>query len=163
MFDYIRFDATVIENGETFFVPSKTFTKVADGGLKSVIDKVYLFTVYRVDYESNVEEIPSEFHVYGTQGDAGSITSAKALNDSPKVTFEDDETPFPLDFFGSFSTKAEAVEVMNSGYPIGGCTSPESANYNPSATLDDGSCKEVVNYTPYLLVGGALVAVVLLV
>jgi len=162
MFDYIRFDATVIEDDGIYFVPDKTFTKVADGGLKSVIDKVYLFTVYRVDYKSNADEIPSEFHVYGTQGE-GSISSAKALNDSPKVTFEDDETPFPLDFFGSFSTKEEAVEVMNSGYPIGGCTNPESANYNPSATLDDGSCKEVVNYMPYLLVGGALVAVVLMV
>lgn len=163
MFDYIRFDATVIENGETYFVPSKTYTKVADGGLKVVLNKAYLFTVYRVDYESNVEEIPSEFHVYGTQGDAGSITSAKAESDSPKVAFNGEEMTFPLDFFGSFPTKEEAVEVMNSGYPVAGCTNPESGNYNPSATLDDGSCKEVVNYTPYLLAGGALVAVVLLV
>ena len=35
MFDYIRFDAQVIEDGVAYATPDETFTKVADGGTKN--------------------------------------------------------------------------------------------------------------------------------
>jgi hypothetical protein len=159
MFDYIRFDVQTVEDGVTYATPDETFTKVADAGLKSILGTAYFFTVYRVDFESSVKEIPSEFRVYGTQGDAGTITSAKAESDSPQVSFDGAEMLLPLDFFGTFSTKEEAVEVMNSGYPVAGCMAPNANNYNPMATLDDGSCSDSPNYTPFI-VGGAVLTLI---
>lgn len=161
MFDYIRFDAQIIEDGVTYATPDETFTKVADGGLKTILGTAYFFTVYRVDFESSIKEIPSEFRVYGTQGDAGTITSAKAESDSPQVAFNGEEMLFPLDYFGTYATREEAVSVMDSGYPVAGCMDSTAKNYNPRATLDDGSCSNSPNYTPFYI-GGAVLALVAL-
>ncbi len=162
MFDYITFDTSMINRADSYYKPEKTYTKISYGGVTNVLNNSYLFAVYRVDYDSAGDDIPSEFHVYGSQGE-GVVSSAHPLDDEPKVKFEDSDMPFSLDFYGSFPTEAEAIEVMESAYPVGGCTDVNSANYDPSATLDDGTCMEKLDYTPYILVGGALLAVVLLV
>lgn len=155
MFDYVVFNTGSIEDGDMYFTPDVTYTKVADIGRKSVLDVLYFFAVYRITYS---DDSPEDYRLYGSTGDAGIITSAEYVSDGPKIKFNGEDSSYALEFYGTFATETEAKEAMNNSYPEAGCRDTTATNYDASATLDDGTCIYGDNYTPYIIGGVALAA-----
>ena len=130
------FDAQIIEDGVTYATPDLTFNKVADTGFKNIQKRLYAFAVYRVDSSFG----DTEWRLYGTEGDSGSVTSVSFISDNPKIKFNDDDTEYPLDYYDTFSDEASAKEAMKKSYPVLGCRDPNARNFDETATLDDDSC-----------------------
>lgn len=136
MFDYISFDAQIIEDGVTYATPELTFTKVADTGFKNIQNRLYAFAVYRVDSSFG----DTEWRLYGTEDDSEIITSVSFGSDNPTIKFNGDDMEFPLEYYATYSDKESAKAAMNSSYPVLGCRDPNARNFDETATLDDDSC-----------------------
>lgn len=161
MFDYLRFEAVVIENGTTYAVPDQTFEKEADTGLRIVLGKAYSFALYRVDFSDGSE---SEYRLYSAANgeDPSNVTSISYTSYDPSATFNDSDSRIQLDYYGTYATRAEGITAMNAAIPVVGCRDPSATNFNDKATVEDGSCKYGKDYTGLILVGGLVLAALVL-